>query len=65
MFTGIIQAVGEVASLQRRGGDVRLRVRTGALDLGDVTLGEYRKRKFILATTEDDLTGGALGMGGL
>ena len=32
--------VGEVASLQRRGGDVRLRVRTGALDLGDVTLGD-------------------------
>lgn len=41
MFTGIIQAVGQVAELkQQRGGDVRLRVRTGKLDLGDVVLGD-------------------------
>ena len=40
MFTGIIEAVGEIAERQRRGGDVRLRVRTGKLDLGDVALGD-------------------------
>jgi riboflavin synthase len=40
MFTGIIQAVGEVAALQAQGGDLRLRVRTGKLDLGDVQLGD-------------------------
>lgn len=40
MFTGIIQAVGEIAALQAQGGDVRLRVRTGKLDLGDVILGD-------------------------
>lgn len=40
MFTGIIQAVGEVATLQQRGGDVRLRIRTRKLDLGDVVLGD-------------------------
>ena len=40
MFTGIIEAVGQVAELQQRGGDVRLRVRPGKLDLGDVALGD-------------------------
>lgn len=40
MFTGIIQAVGEVAELQYSGGDVRLRVRTGKLPLDDVALGD-------------------------
>ena len=40
MFTGIIAAIGEVAELQRRGGDVRLRVSTGKLDLSDVALGD-------------------------
>jgi len=40
MFTGIIEAVGEIAELNQRGGDVRLRVRTGKLDLADVALGD-------------------------
>lgn len=40
MFTGIIQAIGEVAELQSRGGDLRLRVRSGTLALGDVALGD-------------------------
>jgi len=40
MFTGIIQAVGEVVALQPSGGDVRLRVKTGALSLDDVALGD-------------------------
>ncbi|MFM1891965.1 MAG: riboflavin synthase [Pseudomonadota bacterium] len=40
MFTGIIQAIGEVVQVEPRGGDVRLRVRTGKLDLADVALGD-------------------------
>lgn len=40
MFTGIIQAVGEVADMQPSGGDLRLRINTGKLDLSDVALGD-------------------------
>ena len=40
MFTGIIQAVGEVVTLQPSGGDVRLRIKTGGLSLDDVALGD-------------------------
>ena len=40
MFTGIIQSVGEVAALEPKGGDLRLRIRTGKLDLADVQLGD-------------------------
>ena len=40
MFTGIIQAVGDVAAMQSRGGDMRLRIRTGKLPLHDVALGD-------------------------
>jgi riboflavin synthase len=40
MFTGIIQSVGRVVRLEPRGGDVRLAVDTGDLDLADVQLGD-------------------------
>ena len=40
MFTGIIEAIGQVVGLQQHGGDVRLRIRTGKLDLSDVALGD-------------------------
>lgn len=40
MFTGIIQAVGEVAAMQASGGDMRLRINTGKLPLEDVVLGD-------------------------
>ena len=40
MFTGIIEAVGSITHLESRGGDVRLRIRTGKLDLADVRLGD-------------------------
>jgi riboflavin synthase len=40
MFTGIIQAVGQVAALESKASDCRLYVRTGTLDLGDVRLGD-------------------------
>jgi len=40
MFTGIIEAVGRILELEPRGGDLRIRVQTGKLDLGDVKLGD-------------------------
>lgn len=40
MFTGIILARGRILGLERRGGDVRLRVGTGKLSLGGVHLGD-------------------------
>lgn len=40
MFTGIIEAVGQVAQLQPQGGDLRLYVETGELALDDVQLGD-------------------------
>ncbi len=40
MFTGIIEAVGEIAALEPSGADMRLYIRTGKLDLGDVQLGD-------------------------
>ena len=40
MFTGIIQAVGEVAALEQSGGDLKLRIKTGKLPLADVQLGD-------------------------
>ena len=38
MFTGIIQAVGRIRRIEPRGGDLRLHVETGGLDLSDVAL---------------------------
>ena len=40
MFTGIIEALGEIRALTPKGGDVRLYVDTGKLDLADVKLGD-------------------------
>lgn len=40
MFTGIIEAIGTVAAMQSKGGDLRLRVRSGQLPLADVKLGD-------------------------
>lgn len=40
MFTGIIESVGTVAAKEIRDGDLRLRVRTGKLNLADVQLGD-------------------------
>ena len=39
MFTGIVQGVGRVRSVEPRDGDVRMWIDTGAVPLGDVTLG--------------------------
>lgn len=40
MFTGIIQAVGSLRRREPRGGDVRLAIDTGSLELADVALGD-------------------------
>ena len=40
MFTGIIEAVGEIAAMEPSGGDLRLRIRTGKLPLDDVAIGD-------------------------
>jgi len=40
MFTGIIESVGTIAGMQPSGGDMRLRIHTGKLDLSDVQLGD-------------------------
>ncbi len=40
MFTGIIEAVGQLRALTPVGGDVRAQIDTANLDLGDVKLGD-------------------------
>jgi len=53
MFTGIIQAVGEVAALQPKGDDLRLRIRTGKLPLTDVSLGDSIATSGVCLTVVD------------
>jgi len=40
MFTGIIQATGEIRALEQRDGDARLTIAVGRLEMGDVALGD-------------------------
>ncbi|HFQ13767.1 MAG TPA: riboflavin synthase, partial [Gammaproteobacteria bacterium] len=40
MFTGIIEAIGEIARIEPRGADARFHIRTGKLDLSDVAIGD-------------------------
>ena len=40
MFTGIIEAVGTISRLDRRGSDARIAVQVGKLDMSDVALGD-------------------------
>lgn len=40
MFTGIIQSVGEIAAIEAKGNDARIRVLTHKLDLADVQPGD-------------------------
>lgn len=40
MFTGIIEAVGRIESIEDKGGDARLWIHTGKLDMSDVQLGD-------------------------
>lgn len=40
MFTGIIEAVGKIESIHNKGGDARIWINTGKLDMRDVQLGD-------------------------
>lgn len=40
MFTGIIEAIGEIAALTAKGGDYTLEIKSQGLDLSDVKLGD-------------------------
>ena len=40
MFTGIIQAIGRIESIEDKGGDARFWINTGKLDMADVQLGD-------------------------
>ncbi len=40
MFTGIVEALGQIRSIRIQQGDSRLHIGTGALDMGDVRLGD-------------------------
>ena len=40
MFTGIIESIGSIRNITPKGGDVRVYVETGKLDLDDVKLGD-------------------------
>lgn len=52
MFTGIIESLGKVESLQSVGGDVRLRIQTD-LDMSDVHLGDSIATNGICLTVTD------------
>jgi len=53
MFTGIIEAVGEVVALQPKNGDLRLRIKTNGLNLGDVHLGDSIATNGVCLTVVD------------
>ncbi len=40
MFTGIIEALGQLVRNEAKGGDVRLHIETGDMDMSDVSLGD-------------------------
>ena len=53
MFTGIIEAIGEVAALQPKNGDLRLRIKTHQLNLADVHLGDSIATNGVCLTVVD------------
>jgi|SRR5690554_1754637 len=53
MFTGIIEALGEVTALQPKNGDLRLRIKTAGLDLADVRLGDSIATNGVCLTVVD------------
>lgn len=58
MFTGIIEAVGTVRTLERRGDDIRLTVASGKLDLSDVRLGDSIATNGVCLTVVERLAEG-------
>ncbi len=58
MFTGIIEAVGTVRSLEQRSGDWRLVIEAGRLDMLDVKLGDSIATQGVCLTVVDLPAGG-------
>lgn len=69
MFTGIIEAVGSIKNIEPVGGDIRLHVEVGTLDMGDVQLGdsiavngvcltavEFDKKHFVADVSNETIT---------
>jgi riboflavin synthase len=57
MFTGIIEALGTVAALQPKNGDLRLHIKAPTLDWSDVALGDSIATNGVCLTVVE-LTGG-------
>lgn len=53
MFTGIIEAIGEVVVCEPRGGDIRLRVKSSDLDFSEVQLGDSIATNGVCLTVVD------------
>jgi riboflavin synthase len=58
MFTGIIQAIGRIARITPKGGDIRLTVETGSMDLSDVALGDSIATNGVCLTAVELTAGG-------
>ena len=74
MFTGIIQAIGQIERMENQGGDVRLTLNTGSLELDDSGLGdsiavngvcltaiEYTGHGFVADVSQETLSKTSLG----
>jgi riboflavin synthase len=53
MFTGIIEAIGQITRLEPRGGDVRLQVSVGSLDMSDIKPGDSIATNGVCLTVVD------------
>lgn len=53
MFTGIIESVGYIDTLQPKGDDIRLTVKVGKLDMSDVSLGDSIATNGVCLTVVD------------
>ena len=53
MFTGIIESIGTLVTLERHGNDVRLRIASGKLDLGGVRIGDSISVSGVCLTVTD------------
>ena len=53
MFTGIINAIGHIHAIKPVGGDLRLRIETGKLDMSNVALGDSIATNGVCLTVVD------------
>ncbi|GIU50227.1 MULTISPECIES: riboflavin synthase [Shewanella] len=58
MFTGIIEALGTLRKIERKGDDIRLTVASGHLDLADVKLGDSIATNGVCLTVVECLADG-------